>query len=220
MAKDDFQKRLKDLRKARKMTLEDVANIVGVGKSTVRKWETGMIENLRRDKIASLARALGTTPAFLMGWEEEEEHQQSGIYSLDLSTYGIHSVEKKRFPLLGEIACGQPIYADQYHESYIMANADIDADFCLVAKGDSMIGARINDGDVVFIRKQPVVQNGEIAAVIIEDEATLKRWYYDRDNNRLVLSPENTAYPPIVIVGDELDRVVCLGKAVCFMSKL
>ncbi len=73
MSGGDMSNRIKELRKARNMTLEDVAKIVGVGKSTVRKWETGMIENMRRDKIATLAKALGTTPVSLMGWEEEQK---------------------------------------------------------------------------------------------------------------------------------------------------
>ena len=73
MSSGDMAHKIKELRKAKNMTLEDVANIVGVGKSTVRKWETGMIANMRRDKISSLARALDTTPAYLMGWEEEQK---------------------------------------------------------------------------------------------------------------------------------------------------
>lgn len=80
--------------------------------------------------------------------------------------------------LLGEIACGEPIWADEDRESYVMADTDIKADFCLTAKGDSMINARIYDGDVVFIKQMPMVENGEIAAVIIDNEATLKRVYY------------------------------------------
>lgn len=67
--------RIKELRQERGMTLEQVADIVGVGKSTVRKWETGMIANMRRDKIAALAKALGTTPAYLMGWKEDDKSQ-------------------------------------------------------------------------------------------------------------------------------------------------
>ena len=73
MASEDMARKIRELRKAKNMTLEDVATIVGVGKSTVRKWETGMIANMRRDKIASLAKALDTTPAYLMGWEEEQK---------------------------------------------------------------------------------------------------------------------------------------------------
>ena len=72
---NDLSRKIKALRLARKMTLEQVADIVGVGKSTVRKWETGMIANMKRDKIALLAKALGTTPAYLMGWEEDEKEK-------------------------------------------------------------------------------------------------------------------------------------------------
>jgi transcriptional regulator with XRE-family HTH domain len=78
MAGSDMAQRIKELRMERNMTLEDVAKIVGVGKSTVRKWETGMIANMKRDKIASLAKALGTTPAYLMGWEEDKEDAPTG----------------------------------------------------------------------------------------------------------------------------------------------
>lgn len=70
---NEMSRKIKELRRARNMTLEQVAEIVGVGKSTVRKWETGMIENMRRDKIALLAEALGTTPAYLMGWKGDNE---------------------------------------------------------------------------------------------------------------------------------------------------
>ncbi len=79
MASSDMARRIKELRNARNMTLEDVAKIVGVGKSTVRKWETGMIKNMRRDKIAALAKALGTTPVSLMGWIDEEEDTKNDL---------------------------------------------------------------------------------------------------------------------------------------------
>lgn len=132
----------------------------------------------------------------------------------------IYPIKLKKFPLLGAIACGRPIFADEDHESFVIASGEIKADFCLVAKGDSMIGARICDGDVVFIRSQPVVENGDIAAVIIDGEATLKRWYFYPEKKKLVLSPENPRYEPFVYVGEELDSVRCIGKAVSFMSNL
>ncbi|MDY5985654.1 MAG: helix-turn-helix transcriptional regulator [Lachnoclostridium sp.] len=73
---EGMAKRIKDLRQEKGLTLEQVADVVGVGKSTVRKWETGMIANMRRDKIADLAKALGTTPAYLMGWEEDDSKKE------------------------------------------------------------------------------------------------------------------------------------------------
>lgn len=130
----------------------------------------------------------------------------------------IFPIELKKFPLLGEIACGEPIFCDEDRESYILAGSDIRADFCLKCKGDSMINARIYDGDIVFIRKQDIVDNGEIAAVVIDDEATLKRVYYDRDKNVVTLVAENPKYTPMIYSGSDLDQIHVLGKAIAFQS--
>ena len=129
-------------------------------------------------------------------------------------------IEKKRFPLLGQIACGKPIAANEEKELYVEAGANIDADFCLRAKGDSMIGARIYDGDIVFIMKQEMVDNGEIAAVIIEDEATLKRVNYYPEKDLLILKAENSQYEDLVYTGEQLNHIIILGKAVAFQSDI
>ena len=81
-----------------------------------------------------------------------------------------------------------------------------------------MIGARIYDGDLVFIREQYTVDNGEIAAVIINDEATLKRVYYYPEEAKIILSPENPKYAPLVYINEELNSIKILGKAVAFQS--
>ena len=200
-----------DLRTQKGLTLEELGNMVGVGKSTVRKWENGMIANMKRDKILKVAEALGTTPAYLMGWKESEN-----VVSIE----NIFPIELKCFPMLGEIACGEPRYADEDRESYVLAGANIKADFCLKAKGDSMINARICDGDIVFIRKQDMVEDGEIAAVIVnnDNEATLKRLFYYRDQALLVLRPENPAYEEQRYSGEQLNEVHILGKAIAFQS--
>lgn len=210
MAGNDMAQKIKDLRISQNLTLEQVANEVGVGKSTVRKWETGMIANMRRDKIASLAKALHTTPAYLMGWIDEPHRE--------ITVDNLFRIETKQFPLLGNIACGEPIFAEQNFDAYIEAGANVHADFCLRAKGDSMIGARIQDGDIVFIKKQEMVDDGEIAAVLIEDEATLKRVYYDQESGVLQLFAENPKYKTMRFTGEELDHIRILGKAVAFQS--
>jgi repressor LexA len=133
---------------------------------------------------------------------------------------GILPISVKRLPLLGDIACGEPIYASEEHDSFISTDIGLDADFCLRAHGDSMVGARIYDGDIVFIKAQDSVDNGEIAAVIINDEATLKRVYYYPDDSKLILSAENPRYAPFVFVGDELNEIKILGKAVAFQSNI
>lgn len=208
MAEKDMAQKIKELRIANDMTLEQVADIVGVGKSTVRKWETGMIANMRRDKIAALAKALHTTPEYLMGW------------STEIEISNLFKIETKKFRLLGNIACGEPIFADEQMDLYVEAGANIQADFCLKASGDSMIGARIHDGDIVFIRQQDMVEDGEIAAVLIDDEATLKRVYYDQEAGVLQLFAENPQYKTMRFSGEELDHIRILGKAVAFQSDL
>lgn len=215
MSEQDMAKRIKDLRTSQGMTLEQVAEKVGVGKSTVRKWETGLIANMRRDKIAALADALNTSPMYLMGWSDEI----NPLPKLDISKFdNIFPINLKKVPLLGEIACGKPIFANEDRESYVLAGSDIHADFCLRAKGDSMVNARILDGDIVFIRKQDMVDNGEIAAVAIGDDVTLKRVVYYPEQNLLILKAENSKYQDMIYAQDQLDQVYILGKAIAFQS--
>lgn len=206
-------KKIHELRMQKGMTLEELGNIVGVGKSTVRKWENGIIANMKRDKILKVSVALGVSPAYLMGWQESTDEE---IISLN----NVHPIELKRFPMLGDIACGVPKYTNEDRESYVMAGTNINADFCLRASGDSMVGARILDGDIVFIRKQDMVENGEIAAVVVnnDSEATLKRLYYYPDKGVLILKPENPAYEDLIFSGNELNQVHVLGKAMAFQS--
>lgn len=117
-------------------------------------------------------------------------------------------------PLLGDIACGNPITADENINGFIPLPDYVHADFCLTCKGDSMTGARIFDGDIVFIRAQPMVEDGEIAAVRIGTEATLKR--VKKYSKMIVLKPENPAYPDIELNKD--DDIDIIGKTVRFLS--
>lgn len=193
--------RLKSIRLERGMTLEELGEAIGTSKQTIHRYENGIIDNIPKAKIEALASALKVTPSELMGWSEGAP------------------IEAKRLPMLGEISCGKPIFANEEHDGYVIT-ANIDADFCLTAHGDSMIGARIYDGDIVFIQSADTVRDGEIAAVIIGDEATLKRVYYYPKEEKLVLSPENPKYAPLVFVGRELIGVKILGRAVAFQSRL
>ena len=208
--------KIREARLKKGYTQTELAELLGYkSRSSINKIEV-QGRDIPRSSVIKFAKALDVTPAYLMGWEDEPKPEQSLYDRFD----NLHPVKLKRFPLLGEIACGEPIYAEEDHESYVSADADIRADFCLKAKGDSMINADIHDGDVVFIRSQSMVENGEIAAVIIEDEATLKRVYYDRENNRLQLIAENPRYAPLVYTGEELNYIRILGKAVTLMREL
>ena len=151
-----------------------------------------------------------------MGYDEPME--QSPAPTSDDLPANIFPIQTKKIPLLGTIAAGVPIYADENFDGYRECTEDIDADFCLKIQGDSMIGARINDGDIVFIKKQPDVDNGEIAAVLIEDEATLKRVYKEKDS--LILQAENPKYAPIVYTAESYVECRIMGKAVAFQSDI
>ena len=201
-----MQNRIKELRKKHRLTLEELATMVGTSKQTVQRYETGVISNIPKEKVLALAKVLSTTPANLMGWSES--------YSTDARASG------RALPMLGEISCGEPIYIISEHDNYVAADSELGADFCLKAHGDSMVGARIFDGDIVFIRRQDYVENGEIAAVAIDDEATLKRVYYYPESAKLMLISENSNYEPMVYSGAELEKIRIIGKAVAFKSEI
>ena len=208
----EMSEKIKYLRKQNNLTLEEVGKIVGVGKSTVRKWESGEIANMRRDKIAKLAQALNTTPAYLMGWSEEPDISSSTISNV------VPFPKTRQVPIVGSIACGLPILAEENIEGYAAMPEDIKADFALRCVGDSMVGARICDGDIVYIHQTSEFHNGEICAVLVDsDEATLKR-VYRISNSLLELRAENPAYPIQRYEGEQLCSVRIIGRAVAFTS--
>lgn len=202
---------IKKYRKEAGITLKELGEKIGVQKSAIAKYENGRVKNLKRGVIAKLADALQCSPTYLMGLEEENN---------DMKLSNIIPITTHKLPMLGEIACGEPRFINENRESYVDAGTNIKADFCLKAKGDSMINARIMDGDVVFIRRQPVVENGEIAAVAIDDEATLKRFYRDEETGTITLVAENPAYAPMVFTSGNQKNVYILGKAIAFQSDI
>lgn len=197
--------RMKAQRKLLGIPIENIATALGVSVATVYRYENGEIEKVPGSILEPLAKVLQTTPAYLMGWEESS-----------LSDNITPMPEMKKIPLIGSIACGTPILAEENIEEYVNCPKSIRADFALTCKGDSMINARIFDRDVVYIRQQKTVNNGEIAAVMIEGEATLKRVRLFQDH--IVLEPENPLYKPFVYWNDEMQSVQIIGKAVAFTS--
>ena len=214
---EKFKDRLQQALLTANLKAIDLSISAKIPKSSISQYLSGYVVP-KSDRMYKIAKILNVNPVWLMGYDvpmiEEPPPPMSEIREIK----NIFPVEKHKIPLLGEIACGQPIFADEDRESYIEIGTDIHADFCLKAHGDSMINARILDGDIVFIRKQEMVENGEIAAVIIDDEATLKRVYYEKDKGKLVLQAENSAYAPLIYIGDELNSIRILGKAIAFQS--
>lgn len=195
---------IKKLREEKGLTQEQLGEKVGVKKAAVQKWESGTVVNLKRKTIMQLAEIFNV-PAH--SFVSEDDTLPTNILPLP---------QRKNIPLLGTIACGEPILATENIDGFVSADENITADFALKCKGDSMINARIFDGDIVYIRQQADVENGEIAAVLIGEDATLKRVH--KYENKLVLSPANPMYDDLIYSGERLNEIKILGKAVAFTS--
>jgi repressor LexA len=207
--KESFADRMKQAMDIKDMKQADLVKLTGLTKSAISQYYSGTYEPKQKG-IYAIAKALNVSEAWLMGHDVPME--RTSIKYPD----NVFKIETKKFPMLGTIAAGQPIIAEEQHEYYVEAGSHIHADFCLKIKGDSMINARILDGDTVFIKKQDIVNDGEIAAVLIGDEATLKRVY--KTDHKIVLAAENPNYKPLVYENEQLNEIRILGKAVAFQS--
>lgn len=207
----DKGQRIKKLRIKKGLTQIELAKLLHTTKQTISKYETGIVTNIPSDRIEHLAELLDTTPEFILGWEDAPALNLPPVF---------RPVKLRKVPMLGNVACGEPMLAVEEKEVFVFADADIKADFCLTAKGDSMINARIFNGDTVFIKAMPEVENGDIAAVIIGDEATLKRVYYYPEENKIALVPENPLYKVQYYQGKTLDQIRIVGKAVALQTEV
>ena len=201
--------RIRSRREALGITQTELADALSTTKQSIYKYENGIISNIPSDKIEAMAEVLHTTPAYLMGWEDEEV--------LPANVSRIEPMQK--IPLVGQIACGMPILAEQNVEDYVDLPGHIRADFALTCKGESMIGAGIRSGDIVYIRQQEEVENGQIAAVMVGgDEATLKRVYTKPGVVQLVAENPNIA--PAIFIGEEAEKIHIVGLAVAYTHVL
>ena len=189
---------IRTLREKQGMSQEALASLLGYrDRSSIAKIEAGKV-NLAQSKLTALCDIF-----------KVEIHDLLGLQPMP---------RFREIPVLGTIACGAPILAQEHIDGYTGVPDTIHADFALICKGDSMMGARIYDGDLVYIRQQETVENGEIAAVLIDGEATLKRVRLGPDS--IALMPENPMYRPLILWGEEMNQVRILGKAVAFTAQV
>lgn len=205
--KQTFGEIIKQIRLEKGMSQEEFARLLGTTKQVLSRYET----NQRTPKVTTAneyAIKLNVPLSLLLG------DDRSNTIKMPSNVFPVPKM--KRIPILGTIACGSPILAEENYQGFALCPENVDADLTLICSGDSMIGARIMDGDIVYIRKQSDVDDGEIAAVLIEDEATLKRVY--KIPGRIQLRPENPAYPVMEYSGETLNHIRIIGKAVAFVS--
>lgn len=197
--------RIRFIREQKGLTLEELGKLCKTTKQTVYKYENSIVTNIPLDRLALIANALDVSQAYLMGWEEETPKNVLPMPAME------------RVPRVGRIACGEPITAEENIEDYDEAPQDWHADFTLLCVGDSM-SPKIEDGDLVAIRKQSEVINGQIAAVRIGDEATLKQVFLH--NDYIELRPINPAYASIIRRCDEMEEMRIEGKAVGLIRRI
>lgn len=196
--RESVGERIRNRRKQLGLSADYVAKAIGKDRSTYYRYESDDIENMPVSVLTPIAKVLRVSEAYLIS--------------------GQNQANVKRIPILGHVAAGEPIYATEEYGEYVTMGPDVRVDFCLRVKGDSMIDAGINDGDLVFVRQQPTVENGEIAVVLIDDEVTLKRVFFTGDG--IILQSENRKYKPMYISREEFRDIRILGKAVMLQSLL
>lgn len=194
-----FTNRLRQALEFRNMSQSELSRLSGIGKSAISQYLSGEYE-AKQENIYLMSKPLNVNPAWLMGF--------------DVPMVGDEI--NRGIPIVGTIAAGTPILAEENIEDYFVIDNRVNADFGLKVKGDSMINADIFNGDIVFIRKQPTLENGEIGAILLENEATLKR--FSKINDSVILQAENpsmTDWPRVYTNGN----IQVLGKLVGVFSK-
>lgn len=205
---DEIYLRFKKCVENSDLSYADLERKTGIAKSTIQRYVSGVTKKVPVDAIQIIAGAIGVSDAYIFGWEKEKSPKGFSP---------IPPMLKK--PRLGAISCGDPIISEENFDGYDDVPEHIDCDFTLICEGDSMIGARICDGDTVYIKQQPTVENGQIAAVLIDgEEKLLKRVYITADS--IILQAENPMYPPRSFFKEEMNRVSIIGKAVGFYSSI
>lgn len=213
MDKGDIAKGIKNARIKRNMSATEVCKLANIPKSSLSEWESGKTQPSAKS-FMKLCKVFNMSALELVYGNSENEEK-----SIEVSNNQDVLLEKIKVPILGSIACGEPIHCNGDFEGFAFVPSNVKPDFALYAKGDSMIDARIYDGDIVLIKAQPSVENGEIAAVEINgEEATLKRVYWDQAKKTLTLMPANKNYAPMFFSGEELSNIKIRGKAIIFQS--
>ena len=209
-----IRERLQHTRQSLSMSYQDLSDKTGISKSSLQRYETGHIGSIGLDKLEILAQALRVSPAYLMGWDDTPNE------------IAIPPAQTKQVPLLGRVAAGTPIGAHENIEEWLTVDEREKVDFALTVQGDSMTAVGIYPGDIIYIRQQPTVNNGEIAVVMVDDgfpdsaETTVKRFYQYGKNVSLLSESHNPANKDIEIVLGKGTNVTVLGKVIFLKANI
>jgi len=211
----NLNENIKKWRLKKGFTLAYMAQNLGVAEATFQRYESGVIKNIKYEHIVKMADLFSITPQILMGWEDESGKDDIFKYK------NIIPVMPVKIPVIGTVPCQTPQEAIENAEEYTFQFPEdfkVNFDFALKCIGDSMINAGINENDFVFIKKQDFVDNGEIAVVLIEGDVTLKRFYYDHEEKKITLLPENPKHIPKSYERNKLEEIKIIGKVVAVLN--
>lgn len=199
---NDFSENLKYWLKVKGITQRSLAEFLNVTEQTITNYSKGY-NSPRLNRVDHICKYLGLNRTDLLDSPSSVRARSSDILSIS----DVFPIKKtRRIPILGEIAYRDMIWRKENYEGvFVVDAAEIYADFAVRAKGDSMTDAGIHDGDLVFLRRTPDVENGTIAAIFFADECTLKRYYREYENHRIVLRPCNSDYDPIIIIEEDME---------------
>lgn len=195
-----IEEKIRSLIKEKGYSLRQFSNLIDIPYTTLITMLQNGIEKSNVNNVNKVLNGIGLSI-------DDLNINKDNPYLFDVET-GVNKV-----PLIGRIAAGFPIFAEENIEDYFKIDSSINADFCLRIKGQSMIEAGINDDDIVFIKKQETLENGQIGAILIEDEATLKTFYKEKDT--IVLQPANKDFSPMVYTSG---NIKILGKLVAVLN--
>ncbi len=202
--KVSFGKRLHSVMKEYGDTVYTLAEHLGMQPSTVSRYNNGQYVP-KAPTLEMISRRYGVNPNWLMG-ENVPKVMPDTVSPV------------KEVPILGDVAAGLPIWAEENYDGKALADPEDHVDFALRVRGDSMVGARIYNGDLVYVRRQPRVENGEIAVVLVENEATVKRVFDYPD--KIVLRPENEAFSDMVYIKGDAPPISVLGKVIFIKARV
>ena len=207
----------------KRVTAAELSRRTGISKGSISQYKNGVV-NPKQDRIYLIANALGISEAWLMGYDvpmsksEAAANPQSSESALPNGAIPAPDVAgMKKIPVFGSSACGTPIEAVRSY-NYVEVDSALRADFALIAEGKSMTGAGILDGSLVFFQETPNVDNGQIAAVTVDNATTIKRFY--QYPGLVILKACNPDFEDQEYTGDELENIHIFGKAVACLTGL
>ena len=214
---NNFKERFTEAIYRNRISLTQLSEITGINASMLSQYRNGKFFP-KYDKVCILAKALKVDERWLAGLddsiEQAKEQSEKDINKIIKEHSDLYVPITKSIPVIGKIACGSPIFSPNFYDDTIQIDNNITADFACRTQGDSMIDIDINNGDFVLFTKQDIVDNGQLAAVLIGEEVTLKRVFYYPQKSKLILQAANKRYEPMVYTNDELDEIRIIGRAV------